>query len=86
MDFQKEIVFLWKTNQSFKRHVADMKQFREDHINNPASNCYVFGNMPTPGSFQSANTSGGSKILISPSRKSTLVPLWRVELPKGLQN
>ena len=81
-----EIVLVWNNTQSFQQHVADMKNFSERHKKSPANELNMLKDMPLPGNFQPVNTQGGGKILISPKRKSTLVPLWEVELPKGVQN
>ena len=81
-----EIIPLWNNARSFKQHAADMKQFSQEHKNSPANEFDMLKDMPLPGNFQSVNTQGGGKILISPKRKCTLVPLWEVELPKSVQN
>jgi len=81
-----EIILVWNNARSFQQHVADMKQFSQEHKNSPANEFYMLKDMPLPDSFQPVNTQGGGKILISPKRKCTLVPLWEVELPKGVQN
>jgi len=81
-----EIILVWNNTRSFQQHVEDMKQFNREHKKNPANEIYMMKNMPLPGNFQPTNTRGGQKILTSPERKSALVPLWEVELPKGIQN
>jgi hypothetical protein len=81
-----EIVLVWNNSQSFQQHVADMKNFSENHKKNPANEFPMLKDMPLPGSFQPVLNHGGGKIQLSPRRKSTLVPLWEVELPEGIQN
>jgi hypothetical protein len=81
-----EIILIWNNARSFKQHAADMKQFSQEHKNSPANEFCMLNDMPLPVNFQSINTKGGGKILISPKRKCTLVPLWKVELPIGVQN
>jgi len=86
MELKMEIILIWNNARSFKQHAADMKQFSHEHKNSPANELYMLKDMPLPGHFQPFKTQGGGKILISPKRKSTLVPIWKVELPKGVQN
>lgn len=81
-----EIILVWNNTRSFQKHVADMKKFREEHKNSDANEFFMLKDMPLPGNFQPANPQGGSKIQISAKRKSTLVHLWGVELPRGVQN
>ena len=81
-----EITLVWNDTRSFKRHVADMKRFRQQHQNTPANELNMLKDMPRPGSIQPIKPSGGSKILISPKRKSNLVPIWEMELPEAVQN
>ena len=81
-----EIILVWNNAQSFQQHIADMKNFSEKHKNSPANELYMLKDMPLPGNFQPIIAQGGGKIRISPKRKSTLVPLWEIELPKGIQN
>jgi hypothetical protein len=86
MNIRLDIILVWNDIRSFQKHVEDMKQFSREHKNNPPNELYMMKNMPLPGNFQPADTQGGQKILISSRRKYTLVPLWEVELPKGVQN
>lgn len=86
MELKMALILVWNNARSFQQHVADMKQFKREHKENPAEEPRMLKNMPLPGNIQPANTRGGQKILISPKRKSALVPLWEVELPKGVQN
>ena len=81
-----EIVLVWNNVQSFQQHVADMKDFSEKHKKNLANEFHMLKNMPLPGNFQPLDAHGGGKIHISPRRKTTLVPIWEVELSKGIQN
>jgi hypothetical protein len=86
MEFKNDMIFIWNTSESFKRHVNEMKQFSDEHKNSFIDKLYIMKDMPRPGSFELVNTEGDTRFLISPSRKSTLVQLWEVELPKGVQN
>ena len=81
-----EIILVWNNARSFRQHVADMKQFNQEHKNNPTNKFHMLNDMPLPSNFQPVNTQGGGKIIISPKRKCTLVPLWEVELPRDVQN
>jgi len=86
MDIKMEIILVWNNARSFQKHIEDMKQFSREHKNIPPNEIYMTKNMPLPGNFGPTNARGGQKILISSKRKNTLVPLWAVELPKGVQN
>ena len=86
MKIKMKITLVWDDARSFKRHVADMKQFRLQHKDTPANELNIFKDMPRPGNLQPANPYGGSKISISTKRKSNLVPIWEIELPGGVQN
>ncbi len=79
------MMFIWKSVKSFKQHISDMKLFRQSHEDIPSHNNMV-GNMPFQGDIEVVGSRGGSKVTISTKRKSTLVPFWEIELPKGIQN
>ena len=80
------MMFIWKSVKSFKQHISDMKVFRQSHDRISRGECAIVGNMPQPGGIDTAGPQGGTKVIISTRRKSNLVPLWDIELPRGIQN
>ena len=81
-----EITLVWDDAQSFKRHVADMNHFRKQHKDFRMNEMDMLKDMPRSDNIQPVNPCGGSKILISSKRKSTLVPIWEIDLPGSIQN
>ena len=80
------MMYIWKSVKSFRQHISDMKLFRQTHEDIPYHEYQMVGNMPYQGDIEPANSRGGAKVIISTRRKSNLVPLWEIELPKGIQN
>jgi hypothetical protein len=80
------MIFIWKSVKSFKQHISDMKIFRQSHDDIYQKEYRILGNMPQPGDINAAETRGGAKAIISTRRRSSLVPLWDIELPRGIQN
>ena len=80
------MMFLWKSVQSFKQHITDMKLFRQTHEDIPCREDNLVGNMPYQSDIELTGPRGGTKLIISTKRKSKLVPLWEIELPRGIQN
>ncbi len=80
------MMFIWKSVKSFKQHVSDMKLFHQSHEEIPTNDCNIVGNMPQQGNTEVVGTRGGSRLIISTKRKSQLVPLWEIELPRGIRN
>jgi hypothetical protein len=80
------MMFIWKSVKSFKQHISDMKVFRQSHDNMRRDESGIVGNMPQPGDIDTAGPRGGTKVIINTRRKSNLVPLWDIELPRGIQN
>jgi hypothetical protein len=80
------MMFIWKSVRSFKQHVADMKLFRQKHEDIANSRNSMIGNMPLRGDIEPVYSRGGSKIIITTRRKTKLVPIWKIELPRGVQN
>ena len=80
------MMFIWKSVKSFKQHISDMKMFRQSHGDISREEYRLVGNMPQPGDIETAEPRGGAKVIISTRRRTSLVPLWDVELPKGIQN
>jgi hypothetical protein len=80
------MVLVWKDAKSFKQHIADMKMFSLSHRHNPQSRFNLLKNMPTSCNFQPAGRIGGGTGFVSAGGKSTLVPIWEIELPRGAQN
>ena len=80
------MMFIWKSVKSFKQHISDMKVFRQSHDDIHQEESRIVGNMPQPGDVNTAEPQSGTKIIISTRRRSNLVPLWDVELPRGIQN
>jgi hypothetical protein len=80
------MMFIWKSVKSFKQHISDMKVFRQSHDNIRQEEYKIVGNMPQPGDVNTTEPRGGAKVAISNKRRSNLVPLWDIELPRGIQN
>ena len=80
------MIFIWKSVKSFKQHISDMKMFRQSHDDIHHEEYRIVGNMPQPGDINTTEPWGGAKVIISTRRKSNLVPLWDIELPRGIQN
>ena len=80
------MMFIWKSVQSFKQHISDMKLFRQTHEEIPYPENNMVGNMPLQDDINPTYSEGGSKVIITTRRKAKLVPIWEIELPRGIQN
>jgi hypothetical protein len=81
-----EMVLVWKDAKSFKQHIADMRMFSLLHRHNLQGVFNLLKNMPTSCNFPPVGSTGGGIGFISNRGKSTLVPIWEIELPRGSQN
>ena len=80
------MTFIWKSVQSFKQHISDMKLFRQSHGDIPRGEDNLVGNMPRQGDIEPPFSAEGTRVIVSTKRKTKLVPIWDIELPRGIQN
>lgn len=81
-----EMALVWKDAKSFKQHIADMRMFSRSHRYHPQGGFNLLKNTLTPGNSQPPGKTGGGIGFISTRGKSTVVPIWEIELPRGSQN
>ena len=86
MELIIEIILVWDDAEAFQRHVAAMKSFRQSHPENPPSKPKLVRNTPPPGNPRQADSRSGAKRFTRTRAKPTLVPIWEMELPRGIQN
>ena len=80
------MVLIWHDAQSFQQHLEDMRIFRQSHRDNPEDGLKTLKAMPSLENFHPPSQTGGNKGFISTRRKSILVPIWEIALPRGSQN
>ena len=81
------MVIVWNDIKSFRRHLEDMKTFRQSHPDIAATEelkllkeiSLKFDNLPAGGT-------GIIKSLTDAKGKIIIVPIWRINPPKGSQN
>jgi hypothetical protein len=86
MELKTAVILVWNDTPSFQRHVADMKLFRQSHQGNPRGEPKTVRDTPRPANVHLADSWGEAKHFISTRAKPTLVPIWEMELPRGIQN
>ena len=86
MELKIEIILVWDDAQAFQEHITAMKSFRQSHQNKPHSESKKLGNIPPPGNPRPADPQGKPKRFTRTRAKPTLVPIWEMELPRGVQN
>ena len=81
-----EMVLVWHNAQSFRQHIEAMKTFRQLHGGNPESRSKLLKNMPVMAEIDVLSKEGGTTGCISPRRRSIIMPIWEIALPRGSQN
>jgi len=76
----------WNDMESFKEHDRLIRMFRRSHASAPEVRHALIQSMPTLHIIYPMRETGGSRHLSSTARWSTLIPLWKVRLPKFSQN
>jgi hypothetical protein len=81
------MVLVWNDISSFRRHLENMKTFRQSHLDGPPVERFkLLNEMPQQlDSIPSCRT----RIIESfagTKSKVTLVPIWQVNPPRGSQN
>ena len=86
MELKIEIVLVWNDTDAFQRHVAAMKSFRQSHRHIPPGAPKPPKDPPHPDKINLPDSWEGAKCFITTRAKPTLVPIWEMELPRGIQN
>ena len=86
MELIIEIILVWDDAEAFQRHVVAMKSFRQSHPENPPNKPKMVRNTPRPDNKNLTDSPGGAKRFTRTRAKPTLVPIWEMELPRGIQN
>jgi hypothetical protein len=84
---ENKMVLIWNDIKSFQRHLEDMKEFRQSHLDAAATEgLKLLKDMPIPfDSIPSCGT-GIIKSFTDARGKIILVPIWKTTPPKGSQN
>jgi hypothetical protein len=86
MELKIAVILVWNDAQSFQQHVAAMKLFRQSHQDNLRSEPKKVKDASRPGNIHLPDSWDGAKRFTSTRARPTLVPIWEMELPKGIQN
>ncbi len=80
------MILVWNDVKSFKRHLENMRRFRQGH--QAISECVwnLLKDMPVPDDIQLQDNAGGVNRLFSSSGRTTTFPIWEIGLPIGSQN
>ena len=81
-----EMVLVWHDAQSFRQHIEAMKTFRQLHGGKPEGRSKLLKNMPVMVEIDILNKERGTTGCISPRRRSILMAIWEIALPRGSQN
>jgi hypothetical protein len=81
------MVLVWNDLKSYQRHLENMKEFRQSHLDIAATEeLKLLQDMPIPfDSIPSCGT-GIIKSFTDARGKTILVPIWKTTLPRGSQN
>lgn len=79
------MALVWNDAKSFKRHLEQMREFRQSHHHNPGDGLAQLKDMP-PGDTHSLSKTGGAGGFITIRGKSAIVPIWEIVPPRNSQN
>jgi hypothetical protein len=79
------MILVWNNAKSFQQHVEDMKAFRQAH-DASRNELMLSKNMPIPYDVNVPCKASGGRHVIRTGNKVIIVPIWKVELPAGVQN
>jgi hypothetical protein len=77
---------VWHNMDSFKRHVEDMKNFRQSHNNRPTEVSKITNDMPELFDVKPPRETGLIKSLNNDKGRLIFVPIWKISLPRGARN
>lgn len=85
-DVRKMVIALvWNDAKSFKKHLEDMRMFRQSHQSNLEDRFTLLKDIPTSCGIHPQSKTG-ARGFISARGKPTIVPIWEIELPRNSQN
>jgi hypothetical protein len=81
------MVLVWKDINSFRRHIENMKTFRESHPSNPpVERLRLLQEIPFPMEDVPTCDTGLVESFTDTRGKTILIPIWEINTPRGSQN
>jgi hypothetical protein len=77
------MALVWHDAKSFRRHLEQMRAFRQSHHNNPGVSLSWLRDILAPDCFLSKSGKARGFIMRG---KSTLVPIWEITPSRNSQN
>jgi len=81
------MVLVWNDISSFRRHIENMKAFRQSHLGGPPMESFkLLSEIPQQLDNIPSCGTGIAESFTDTRGKIALVPIWDVNPPKGSQN
>ena len=80
------MALVWNDAKSFKRHLEQMRMFRQAHHSDAKSRLALIKDMPNSCDIDPQSKCGESRVFNRTRRRSLTVPIWEIELPRNSQN
>lgn len=77
------MILVWNNMNSFKRHLEDMKNFRQNHKSRPAEQ---FKDMPLLFNVKPPQETGLIKSITNDYGRVSFFPIWKIKLPRATNN
>lgn len=81
------MVLVWNATKFYQRHLEDMKTFRQSHLDVPVTEgLKLLKEIPLQFDNIPAGGTGIIKSLTDAKGKVIIVPIWKINPPRGSQN
>jgi hypothetical protein len=80
------MILVWNNTDSFKRHLEDMRLFRQTHHDIRKTETGMLKDMALLFDVQPPRETGLIKRITDIRGKIVFVPIWEMTLPRGSQN
>jgi hypothetical protein len=80
------MILVWNNMNSFKRHLEDMRLFRQGHNNMPTEEVKIFKDMPLLFNVKPPRETGIIRSLTNNKGITIFVPIRKMTLTRGSEN
>ncbi len=80
------MILVWNNMDSFKRHLEDMRAFRQSHNNWQMAEAKTFKDMPVLIDVKPPRETGLIESITDNQGKLIFVPIWKMKRAGGSQN
>jgi hypothetical protein len=80
------MILIWNNVNSFRRHLEEMRLFRESHYDEPIEASKMLKNLPVLFDVQPPHETGLINSLTDDKGRLIIVPIQKITLHRGSQN